>query len=257
MNAKENVPARMTNMNGALPSGEFGHVQVQAKAILQVSVPSTDAYNVPTPSMQSDKFGGIQTPQSKDQYFADRSGKEASISNPVISRHTMSPMVSAILDELTETASSILAEDHAGLAVLNSQIEEACSLKPNFRHAVLPRLRLGCSGSSNSPSKSGYAGGAGNSKQSFSSTTMAQLFEKCPSAPDVRNSSGCVEPSVEVEARDVNLAVIDTTGDFAPGFARCDDNPLRGIVSYEQVTTSNHKHNAIAHLDFTPEVRKT
>jgi hypothetical protein len=261
------MPARMTNMNGALPNEEFGHVEVQAKAILRAPVSFADAHNSPTPSQQLDhKFGvEIRTAESKDQYFAenlaDRSGpltgEEASkLTNSMISRHIMSPVVTAILDELTETASSILAEDDAGLALLDSQIEEACNLKSDFQHVVLPRLRMGGFSSSDSPSKSGYAAGAYNSKQSFSCTTN-QPNKKSPSSPDVWNASGYVEHCDEVETRDLNLAATDTTGDFAPSFEGSGHNPLRGSDSHEQEAMLKHHYNALAHLDFSPEVRKT
>ncbi|KAG0630784.1 hypothetical protein M758_1G203300 [Ceratodon purpureus] len=256
LNAKENTPARMMKINRALPVEEFGQVQVQAKSILLT----------PTPSQQLDhKFGvDIHTAESKDEYFeenhVDRSsphaGKEASrVPISTISRHIMSPMVSAILDELTETASNILAEDDAGLAQLDSQIEEACNLKSDFKNVVLPRLRLGNVSSSDSLSKSSYAAGASNSKQNFSCTT-SQSNEMSPSSLDVRNASGCVNRCVEVETRDVNLVATDTTGDFAPIFEGSDNNPLRGSDSHEQVAHLKHHYNALAHLDFSPEKAK-
>lgn len=259
------MPARTTNANGVLPNEEFGHVQVQSKAILRVPVPFADVYNSPTPSQQHDKFGvGINTPELRDQCFeenlVDRSGpvvgNEAIVSNSMISRHIMSPMVSAILDELTETASSILAEDDAGLALLDSQIEETCNFSPSFKHVDLPRLRVGSFNSSDSPSNSVYAAGVGNLKQSYLSTTM-QVNEKCPSGLSVLNAIESEEGCVAVETRGMNLAAKDTTGDFAPSFEGSNDNQLRGTESHEQVNILKHHYNALAHLDFTPEVRET
>lgn len=248
MDAKENIPTRITNANAALPSEEVQGqvVQVQGKqTTLRLPVRSTDAYNQMIPSLLADE---IHTPESKDKLTLQRSGPNAG--EKLVLDRMMSPMVSAILNELTETASSIMAEDNAGLALLDSQIEEARNLKPSYKKGVLPRLRLGINFSDPDHPVSRI------SAHTVDNLNQAQIENRS----EVRHADeylgyGCEE----AEKRDMNSASTDTMEDSTPPVREgSDEKSHRGSDPYERTNTDlKHHTNALRHLDFTSEVRNS
>lgn len=241
-------------MNASLEGEGFEHAQVQAKST-RASSPFTDSYNS-LASSQLDEFEvDIHTPEMKErtptEKFEDRSASHdekeiAMTSNCLPSGHMMSPIVSAILDELAETASSILAEDDAGLALLDSQIE-SCILKPELKN--LPRLRLGCFNCPEAHSRSGYAVGADNSSKNFPSTVM-QTHEQGPGGC-IRDANGCMVKHDGVKGRNMVLAAAGTTQDFSASLEGRDEKFLQGCGLGEESVPKHH--NAVAHLGLSPE----
>lgn len=262
MDAKENVPSHSTGVNGILSQQEvLGLVQGHIKYV-RPRAPVTSTAYTPVLCSQLDRYGmehpmtdeetkplkdkGTEVPTSK----ATRDASAAS-NNEAVSR-LMTPLVSEILYELTETATSIIAEDDAGLAQLDSKYEEAYRMRPSFGNGVeviLPRLRLGSFNNTDAIPHSEYStiGGRASSINSQDGLMSKQSVDS-RSEPANMNRNGLLN----VERSTVTT--MNNSEGLVSGIQGNDEKSLGFVTpSHGEVNTHTHHYNSLAHLNISPK----
>lgn len=262
MDAKENVPSHSTGVNGILSQQEvLGLVQGHIKYV-RPRAPVTSTVYTPVLCSQLDRYGmehpmtGEETKPLKEkvtEVLDTKATRDASaVSNNEAASRLMTPLVSEILYELTETATNIIAEDDASLAQLDSKYEETCRMRPSFGNGVeviLPRLRLGSFNNMDAIPHSEYSS-LGCRASSINSQEGLIFKQSVDSRSEPANTSRNGVLNVE---RSI-LTTMNNSEGLVSGIQGNDEMTL-GFVTPPpgEVNTHTHHYNSLAHLNISPK----
>lgn len=262
--AKENVPARSAAVNGVVASEDDHGNGANAKLSRPRAPPTPGSYTPLLPT-QLDKFG-LEVQEESHVLKAELSDyPDTEVTREVLNATVevskqMTPPVSKVMSELTETTSIMQEDDEllSRIPMSGAAVEGVNRVRTNLGNALdvlLPRLRLGMNGNAslNSSLQSEYVVSGGASTSSFASNGSqsngnGQIDGRNLSTKDSTNDD------FKVEKRQVGPSgVSNNTKSLANGHEGSQHMEMVEGSPIGRVNLLSNHYNALANLDVSPE----